>query len=361
MPALHLQISSPPQEIPVFIGSNLWQELVSFLLNNFPDHSVFVITDSHLAKIYSTTIKQQLNALSSFKKIFVFPAGEESKSREEKARLEDALLHGKAGRDSVILAVGGGVTGDLAGFVAATLHRGVPFIQVPTSLLAQTDSSIGGKVGINHPAGKNLLGAFYQPAAIFTDIRFLITLPEEEFRNGMAEVIKYAVILDEKLYQWLEAESTQILNKETTVLEKIIRRCVELKIRVVQRDEKESNYRSILNFGHTVGHALEKLTAYSVKHGEAVAEGMRVAARLSARLLNYPTEQVDRLDRLLDTYGLARPDVRRFPAEQIWEAIQSDKKARQQTPRFTLLRAPQTAQLFHPVKKEELIGALSVL
>jgi len=361
MPTLHLQISSPPQKIPVFIGSNLWHELVSFFLKNYPRHSIFVITDSHLAEIYAATVDQWLGALPAYKGMLVFPAGEESKSREEKARLEDTLLHGKAGRDSVILAMGGGVTGDLAGFVAATLHRGVPFIQLPTSLLAQVDSSIGGKVGINHPAGKNLLGAFYQPAAIFTDIRLLDTLPEEEFRNGMAEVIKYAVILDEQLWQWLETESTRILNRETTVLERIIRRCVQLKIEVVQTDEKESNYRSILNFGHTVGHALEKLTAYSVKHGEAVAVGMRVAARLSGQLLNYPAEYIDRLDRLLDTYGLTRPDVRRFPAEQIWEAIQSDKKALQQTPRFTLLRAPQTSQLFHPVKKEELIGALSAL
>jgi 3-dehydroquinate synthase len=341
------------------VGRNLWKPLANFLVEYFPTHSVFFISDSNVADIYAGTVRQSLRNHPGFRDILVFPAGEQNKSRIQKERLEDLLLLQKAGRDSVIVAMGGGVTGDLAGYVAATLHRGVPLFHLPTSLLAQVDSSIGGKVGINHPVGKNLIGAFYQPQAVFCDVDFLRTLPEEEFLNGMAEVIKYAIILDDQLWELLEQESAQILQRLPEVLEDVIVRCAELKIKVVMADEKESGYRSILNFGHTVGHAVEHLSGYQVKHGFAVAVGMNVAARLSHRLLNYPRERVQRLEKLIRTYGLNRVELKQFSPAEIWEAIKKDKKARQQTPRFTLMKTVDQPELFYPVEKQELEDVLS--
>lgn len=359
MQKLPIRIKEHLREIPFFVGRELWPALAAYLQSAFPAHTLFVIADSTVAALYGQTAARALRTHRGFRDILTFPAGEQYKSRAQKEQLEDLLLLGKAGRDSVILALGGGVTGDLAGYLAATLHRGVPLVHLPTSLMAQVDSSIGGKVGVNHPAGKNLIGAFYQPEAVFCDATFLKTLPEEEFFNGMAEVIKYAVILDDELWDWLENESASILRREPAVLEQIVLRCAALKIKVVEADEKESGYRSILNFGHTAGHAIEHLSEYRIKHGFAVAEGMRIAARLSHQLLGYPWQRVEGLDRLLELYGLKRVGQGQFSAEALWNCICSDKKARQQTPRFTLMKSPHHPELFYPVEKQELSHALA--
>lgn len=354
-----MRIKEHLREIPFFTGRDLWTALAAYLQTDFPAHAVFVIADSTVAALYRETAAQALRSHRGFREVLSFPAGEQHKSRAQKEQLEDLLLLHKAGRDSVIVALGGGVTGDLAGYLAATLHRGVPLVHVPTSLVAQVDSSIGGKVGVNHPAGKNLIGAFYQPRAVFCDVNLLRTLPGEEFCSGMAEVIKYAVILDDELWRRLESENAAILRREPGILEQIVVRCASLKIRVVEEDEKEAGYRSILNFGHTAGHAIEHLSGYRVKHGFAVAEGMRVAARLSQRLLGYPGEQVERLETLLDLYHLKRVDRGQFSTGEIWNCILSDKKARQQAPRFTLMRSPHCPELFYPVEKQELSHALA--
>ncbi len=356
---LSMRIKTQSHEIPFYVGQNLWETLSSYLQNNFPAHSIFVICDSNIANRYTATAEQYLKAHPFFREILVFPAGEQYKSRDQKDRLEDLLLLAKAGRDSVIIAMGGGVTGDLAGYVAATLLRGVPLIHLPTSLLAQVDSSIGGKVGINHATGKNLIGAFYQPQAVFCDVDFLNSLPNEEFYNGMAEVIKYAVILDEELWHWLETESDQILQRNVDVLKKIITRCIKLKINVVEADEKETGYRSILNFGHTVGHAIEKLTVYQVKHGFAIAAGMKIAAALSEKHLNYPPGYVKRLWQLIDRFQLNRVQPNQFSIDELWQCMVSDKKARRQIPRFTLMKSPKEPELFYPIEKQELENALT--
>ncbi len=359
MPILHLHIKPDLRTIPVFINKNVWQGINGFLAEQFPRHSIFMVADSHVAGIYAGQAEEALAGHPGFRDILVFPAGEKSKSRRQAALLEDRLLEKKAGRDTVLLAMGGGVTGDLVGFVASVLHRGVELIHIPTSLLAQVDSSIGGKVGINHPAGKNLLGAFYQPAAIFTDPDLLATLPNEELRNGLAEVVKYAVILDEELWEWLETGAERLLRRDARLLEKIVMRCVQLKIQVVEADERENFYRSILNFGHTVGHAIEKLSKFRVKHGFAVAAGMLVAARLSHQLLGYPAEMVERLHQTLQIFGLDTVNIGNFAPDLIWEAVLGDKKSRQQIPRFTLISSPGNPELFHPVTKEELEIALA--
>jgi 3-dehydroquinate synthase len=359
MQKLPIRIKEQLRETTFHVGRNLWKPLSAYLKEFFPTHSLFLITDSNLADIYAETARKNLHGHAGFRDILVFPAGEHNKSRAQKERLEDLLLVQKAGRDSVIVAMGGGVTGDLAGYVSATLHRGVPLIHLPTTLLAYVDSSIGGKVGINHPAGKNLIGAFYQPETVFCDVDFLRTLPEEEFVNGMAEVIKYAVILDDQLWNLLEAESAKVLQRDPEMLEDIIVRCAQWKIKVVEADEKESGYRSILNFGHTVGHALEKLSGYQIKHGFAVAAGMLVAARLSQRLLNYPPDRIQRLEKLLRMYHLIQVEIKEFSPDEIWETIKGDKKARRQAPRFSLMKSVNQPELLYPVEKQELKDVLS--
>lgn len=204
-----LDLPSATRQIPCHVGENLWQPLREHLKTQFPKHAVYVIADSQVAEIYAPEAEQQLAAHPGFRGLLQFPAGEQSKCRAQKDALEDALLAQKAGRDTVLVAFGGGVTGDLVGYVAATLHRGVPLVHLPTTLLAMVDSSIGGKTGINHPAGKNLIGAFYQPDSIFCDVRFLKTLSTVEFLSGMAEVIKYAVIMDDELCTGWKANSSR--------------------------------------------------------------------------------------------------------------------------------------------------------
>jgi 3-dehydroquinate synthase len=359
MQTLNLRIKERSRITPTIIGCVLWEEaLPAFLKAKFSHHSLFVITDSNVFKIYGERVKLVLKKHQGFKKMLVFPAGEEQKTREEKARLEDELLAEKAGRDTVLLAMGGGVTGDLCGFIAASLHRGVPVIQVPTSLLAQVDSSIGGKTGVNHPAGINLIGAFHQPAAVFIDVDFLRTLPVEEYLNGMAEVIKIGVIFDKNFFQLLETEHEKILSRDPEILQQLITTCVELKIEVVEEDVEETGYRSVLNFGHTVGHAIERLSQYTIRHGYAVAAGMKVAAQLSHQILGYSKMHVNALSELLKIYDLNRVDLKAFSPEILWETMRLDKKARNQEPRFTLLKNTAEVQLFYPVCKKDFENAL---
>ena len=358
MQPLAMHIKLPAYEIPCYFGENLWESLLRYLQVHFPDFALFVISDSHVAELYKGVVQEKLGAHSGFRGVLTFPAGEANKSRRQKEKLEDALLAQKAGRDTVIVAMGGGVTGDLAGYVAATLLRGVPLVHLPTSLLAQVDSSIGGKTGVNHPAGKNLIGAFYQPQAIFCDVNFIDTLPDDEFSSGMGEVIKYAVTLDDELWQWLEKKRQAILDREHRTLQKVIERCARLKIGIAESDEKEAGLRSILNFGHTVGHAIEQLSKYRLKHGFAVAAGMFVAAKLSERYLNYPKERVERLENLLQSYHLNHVDFSAFTINEIWESMLSDKKTRQQIPRFSLMNASNQPELFYPIEKRELENVL---
>jgi 3-dehydroquinate synthase len=361
MPQLNLTFKTAVSRIPIFIHTESWRKLTKFLQQRFEKYSIFLIADDNVTTLYYKKIMAHLAGFPLFRGILAFPAGEKSKSRTQLSRLQDHLLQNKAGRDTVLIAMGGGVTGDLAGFLAATLHRGIPLIQLPTSLLAQVDSSIGGKVGIDHPQGKNLLGSFYQPAAVFIDPTFLQTLPKDEFINGMAEVIKYGIILSPALVDTLEIKKKQILLHQPAILQKMVRWCVELKVGVVQQDEKEGHYRSILNFGHTAGHAIEQLSRFRVKHGYAVAAGMKIALVLSHQLLGYPEQEMKRIRALMRNYQLERVDFHKYRLEQVWELMLSDKKARQQSPRFTLMDRQGKPRLFHPVAKKEFRNAWNAL
>jgi len=265
-----------------------------------------------------------------------FPAGEASKTREQWARLTDALLADGFGRDSGIIAVGGGVAGDLAGFVAATYMRGLPYLQVPTSLLAMLDASVGGKTGVDTPQGKNLIGAFHPPMAVLADPRVLATLPDRDFRGGLAEAVKHGLVADAAYFTWMEQEVGALLAREENALTRLVRRSVEIKADVVSGDEREAGRRAILNAGHTVAHALERVTAYTIPHGEAVALGMVAECALAEGLGIASSGIAARVTALLACLGLPVRLAERLDGGRILAAMASDKKNRAARVRFAL-------------------------
>jgi 3-dehydroquinate synthase len=265
-----------------------------------------------------------------------FPAGEASKTREQWARLTDALLADGFGRDSGIIALGGGVAGDLAGFVAATYMRGLPYLQVPTSLLAMLDASVGGKTGVDTPEGKNLIGAFHPPQAVVADPRALATLPERDFRGGMAEAVKHGLIADADYFSWMEREAEALLRRDETALTRLVRRSVEIKADVVSGDEREAGRRAILNAGHTVAHALERASGYRVPHGQAVALGLVAECALAETLGVAPAGVCEKVTALLTRLGLPVRVAEGPDPAQVIAAMASDKKNRATRIRFAL-------------------------
>jgi 3-dehydroquinate synthase len=287
-----------------------------------------VITDSNVGPLYGDLVLRTMKMAGFVPNLITVPAGETAKSLKVVADCYDQLAMKRMERKSFVIALGGGVVGDVAGFVAATYLRGIPFVQVPTTLLAQVDSSVGGKVGVNLKAGKNLVGAFYQPRVVLCDLDTLKTLPDREMRAGMAEVVKYGVIKDAELFQRLEKESGRMLRRDAATLMQVISRCCALKAEVVAADETESGERAILNFGHTIGHGLEAISGYGMYlHGEAISIGQVAAARLSARLLGFPETDAERIRELLIRIGL--PTTMRLPPkkrEALFDAMRLDKK-----------------------------------
>lgn len=290
--------------------------------------SVALITNSTVAGLYGQTVQDSLEAAGNAVTLIEIPDGEEYKNSTTLNKVYDALIEGGIDRTSFIVALGGGVVGDLAGFAAATYLRGIPFVQVPTTLLAQVDSSVGGKTAIDHPRGKNLIGAFYQPKLVLIDVETLKTLPEREFRAGLAEVVKYGVVFDESFFEFLEQSAASILELEPSALQHVILRCCQLKAGVVEQDEKESGLRAILNYGHTLGHAIETGSGYGdLVHGEAVAIGMVLAARISLAHDHCTAEDAARIERLLNIFGLSLtpPTIER---SRLLAALVTDKKSR---------------------------------
>lgn len=272
--------------------AGIWRSVVA-------GRRVLVVSDSNVAPRYGEALCKALAGASRVEP-FVIAAGEASKTLDTCAQLFDRLAALGAGRDALIVALGGGVIGDLAGFAAACWMRGIDFVQVPTTLLAMVDSSVGGKTGVNLPQGKNLVGAFHQPVAVFADVDTLATLPPRELAAGLAEVVKYAALGDAAFFDWLEARAAALAAGDPDTLREAIATCVRHKATIVARDERESGERALLNFGHTFGHAIETATGYRrYLHGEAVAIGMVLAARLSTRLGMAPEADAGRLDALL--------------------------------------------------------------
>ncbi len=324
----------------IFIGSRLLPRLGGECARLKLGRRCAVIADARVAPLYADAALASLEAAGFAPVLLTVPAGETAKRLANVQRCYDQLAAHRLERKSFIVALGGGVVGDLAGFVAATFLRGVAFVQVPTTLLAQVDSSVGGKVGVNLDAGKNLVGAFYQPRLVLADLDILGTLPERELRAGLAEVIKYGVIADAALFRRLEREVPKLLARDPATLAAVIARCCRIKAVVVGRDETESGLRAILNFGHTIGHGLEAISRYgSYLHGEAISIGMVAAAALSARVAGLPAGDVARISALLDRAGL--PTSVRLAAPQrkrLLAAMQHDKKVSGGEVKFVLAK-----------------------
>jgi 3-dehydroquinate synthase len=299
-----------------------------------------IISDHNVAPILAKKAQRSLHRSGFQSLLITVPAGETAKSLKSVNACYDELARHRLERKSFIVALGGGVVGDLAGFVAATYLRGIDFIQVPTTLLAQVDSSVGGKVGVNLKAGKNLVGAFYQPRAVFCDFDTLKTLPEREYRAGMAEIIKYGIIYDAAMFRQLEREMPKLLNRDGKILAKVVARCCEIKADIVGQDETENGVRAILNFGHTVGHALEAISGYGVYlHGEAIAIGQVAAAHLSARLSGLPMGDVQRITQLFQRAGLpVKVKLSSAQLSKLGAAMRLDKKVIAGEIKFVLAR-----------------------
>lgn len=297
-----------------------------------------LISDSNVAPKYAAALKAVLTKAGFESVLITFPAGETAKSLASVQRCYDQLAAHRLERKSFIVALGGGVVGDLAGFVAATYLRGVAFVQVPTTLLAHVDSSVGGKVGVNLKAGKNLVGAFYQPRLVICDLDTLKTLPEREYRSGLAEVIKYGIIYDALFFAELERNLPKLLKRDAKTLSRVIARCCEIKAEVVGQDETESGLRAILNFGHTIGHGLEAISRYGkYLHGEAISIGQVAAAELSVKHLGLPQSDADRIRNLFHRAGLPT-QVRLTTPERkkLFSAMRLDKKVSDGELKFVL-------------------------
>ena len=308
---------------PILLGSGLLG--TPGLLDEFLGAQVLVVSNPTVADRYLDPVRSGLRA--NHVDVVLIGDGEQFKTLETYATILDALIAKRHSRATTVVALGGGVVGDVAGFAAATYQRGVGLVQIPTTLLAQVDSSVGGKTAVNHATGKNLIGAFYQPRAVVADVDVLASLPQREFRAGLAEVVKYGVIADADFFAWLERSMDALVRREPEALIRAVRRSCEIKAEVVAGDEREQGRRAILNFGHTFGHAIEALTGYTeYLHGEAVAIGMAMAANLSADLGRIPASDAQRLRELLSHAGLpiTAPGT---DAAAALEAMGMDKKA----------------------------------
>ena len=345
-----LRVDLGERTYPIHIGAGLLgrRELYA------PHAGVAIVTNAVVAPLYLSHVKKALGQTADI----IVPDGEDAKSWQGVAQVVDGLLAARLGRDGLVVALGGGVIGDLAGFAAAIYQRGVPFVQVPTTLLAQVDSSVGGKTAINHALGKNMIGAFHQPAAVISDVATLDSLPERELRAGLAEVIKHGFALDAAFVLWLEANVEKILRKDKESLAYAVRRSCELKAAVVARDERETGERALLNFGHTFGHAIEAGTGYGAwLHGEAVAAGMVMAAELSALMGHLKKTEVARVRALLQRAGLPVAGPALAP-ERLIELMTLDKKAAKGRTRFVVLEAIGRARLRADIDEKAVRGAI---
>jgi 3-dehydroquinate synthase len=303
-------------------------------------NTALVVADSNTGPLYAQPVMAALAAVGFCCDYTEVPAGESSKSLSEAGVLLETAVQRGLDRKSLLVALGGGVIGDLVGFTAAIYLRGISFLQVPTSLLAMVDSAVGGKTGVNLPQGKNLVGSFYQPVAVAVNLATLQSLPEREYRSGLAEVVKYGVLADEDFFAMLEREKEGLLRREPALLASVVARCCEIKADVVSRDEREGGLRAILNYGHTLGHAIEAVCGYGMwLHGEAVALGMVFASQLSQDIAGLLPEDTDRIRGLLEGLGLPV----RLPDDPGWERLRAvmsaDKKAERRVPTFVLAEA----------------------
>ncbi|MEN4740001.1 3-dehydroquinate synthase [Pantoea agglomerans] len=321
-----ITVSLGERSYPITIAAGLFNDPASFWPLTAGENAM-VVTNQTLAPLYLDQLTALLTAAGVKVDQVILPDGEQYKTLAVMDQVFTALLQKPHGRDTTLIALGGGVIGDLTGFAAASYQRGVRFIQVPTTLLSQVDSSVGGKTAVNHPLGKNMIGAFYQPASVVIDTACLQTLPARELASGLAEVIKYGIILDGAFFQWLEQNLDALLALDEQALAYCIRRCCELKAEVVAADERENGQRALLNLGHTFGHAIEAHMGYgNWLHGEAIAAGMVMAARTAERLGQFQAQETDRIIALFLRAGLPVHGPKAMSAEMYLPHMMRDKK-----------------------------------
>ncbi|MBL4901426.1 3-dehydroquinate synthase [Desulfocapsa sp. AH-315-G09] len=322
-----LTVGLGERSYPIFIKDGIMETIGADLAKRNIASRYVVISDEYVAKLYGTTLMATLEQAGITVEMLTFPRGEASKNLQVFAELSSKLAQMGVDRSSGLIAFGGGVTGDLVGFLAATYMRGIPFVQIPTTLLAQVDSSVGGKTGVDIPEGKNLVGAFYQPKVVYIDTAVLTTLPVEELLGGVAEVIKYGVIRDYQFYCFLEKNLDAILALNPVVIQEMIRTCCKIKAEVVAEDEREADLRRILNFGHTIGHAVEAASDFSLIHGHAVAIGMVAALRLAVSSGLCKRKEAGRVATLIHSFGLPTEIPEGMDRERIKSYIKTDKKS----------------------------------
>ncbi len=343
---------------PIFIGTKILSDN-HYLTPYISGKQVCIVSNETVAPLYLQALVDLLQQNYQVDTL-VLPDGEHHKTTATVMRIYDALLAHKHDRTTTLIALGGGVVGDMTGFAAATYQRGVNFIQIPTTLLAQVDSSVGGKTGVNHSQGKNMIGAFYQPKAVIIDTDVLQTLPQREVSAGIAEIIKYGLILDRQFYNWLESNIAQLLALEPALLTEAIGRSCQCKARIVSEDEKERGIRAILNLGHTFGHAIEAEQGYGKwLHGEAVATGMLIAARLSARLNWIDKAEVERLKHLLIAAKLPTQIPAKMTPDIFLKRMMLDKKVVDNQLRLILLKAIGQAIVYDGAAIEEITAAIT--
>lgn len=321
-----IQVGLGERSYPITIGPGVMERIGASLKDSAIAKRFAIISDDNVAALYGERVQLTLRQAGVACELIVFPHGEANKNLSTIGRLASELAERGFDRGDGLLALGGGVTGDITGFLAAIYMRGIPFVQVPTSLLAQVDSSVGGKTGVDIPQGKNLIGAFYQPRAVFIDTTALNTLPAEELLGGMAEVIKYGASIDADFFTWLGQNRQTILALDSAVVVPMIRRCCEMKASVVERDEREGGLRRILNFGHTIGHAVEAASGYSLIHGFAVAIGMLAAAKLAVRSGYADAGVAADISALLQAYNLPTAIPQEYDRTILRNYLQTDKK-----------------------------------
>lgn len=322
---------------PIYVGADILPEIGELCRPFRLSGRGVLITNAVVGPLYSQRVLSSFEAAGIALALLQVPDGEEFKNLQMASHLYEQLLPLGLDRRSPVVALGGGVIGDLAGFVAATFMRGLPLIHAPTSLLAQVDSSVGGKVGVNLPQAKNMVGAFYQPLLVLSDVRLLQTLPSQELRAGLAEVVKYGIIADKGFFEWVETHLPAILEVKEDAVIHIVKTSCRIKAAVVERDERDEGVRAVLNFGHTVGHALEAATGYrKLTHGEAVAIGMVTAARISYQMGLCGEELPQRLQRVVERIGL--PTALPLPPENIIEVMGYDKKLKESLMYFVLTK-----------------------
>jgi 3-dehydroquinate synthase len=353
-----LDVDLGARAYPIFIGPGLISDPDCFR-PYLAGSRVMIVSNETVAPLYLAPLRTALAGLAV--DAVILPDGEQYKDLDHLNRIFDALLEQRCGRDTMVIALGGGVIGDMAGFAAACYQRGVPFIQVPTTLLAQVDSSVGGKTGVNHPAGKNMIGAFHQPRAVIADTETLNSLPDRELSAGLAEVIKYGLIADPLFFDWLEQQVGALRKRQPGALSVAIARSCQNKALVVAADERESGLRALLNLGHTFGHAIEAGAGYGVwLHGEAVGVGMVMAARLSQRLGWLDEASVTRVRTLVARAGLplVPPSAEELPVARWLERMAVDKKVQDGRLRLVLLRAIGEAVLTADVDSDALSASI---